>query len=600
MHLAGLSPFGPIFGKELRTASRRRRNYFLRVVYLGTLLLFLLFAYSITRDSWIGTNRSLRAQQQEQLGWLFFMFFSMFCVIAMGLIGPVLTSTAINEERLRRTLHVLLMTPLTAWQIVSGKLFSRLLTALTLIGLSLPVLALVRLLGGVELQQMFGVICLSAVTALTSAALGLLLSVVLRRAYAVIILAYLLMAFVYFFIPMMAIAFAINFGSGRGTLMGQLSDFNPFWCTAMLAGGSFRAVSISWVPCVIGHLVATALLTVTSALLLRREARREGEAASPLPPAPLTDAPFTDAPPPLPVQKAQRTVSDDPVLWRELRRPLMSRRWQRVAGTAAALLLLGITYIVAGLNDALHEEEAQVPYAFLFQTGAMLFCCVISATAIAQEKEGDTWTVLLATPLSGMEIVWGKAIGTARRLLWPMMLVVAHFLAFTVTGVLRPQLFILIVATIVGFNVIWLATGVYLSLRCRRVTVAVILNLALPVMLYVIFSIVLAVLDELLNINGHLIEKVMWYLPYYYLVAPFDGARRGDIRLPNGSHVPLIAFLAIALTAVIVHVGAAMAILGWTARRFDKIVGRAPQADPLGLRSLRRPDKPPTFAAIEG
>src|SRR4029079_12026662 len=170
MHISGLSPFGPIFGKELRCASRRKRNYLLRVAYLGALLLFLLFAYAITRESYGPRGPSVRMQQQEQLGQLFFMFFSMFCVCAMGLIGPVLTSTAINEERLHKTLHVLLMTPLTAWQIVSGKLFSRLLTALTLIGLSLPVLALVRLLGGVEVQQMVGVICLCAVVALTTAA----------------------------------------------------------------------------------------------------------------------------------------------------------------------------------------------------------------------------------------------------------------------------------------------------------------------------------------------------------------------------------------------------------------------------------------------
>src|SRR5438477_10025164 len=107
----------------------------------------------------------------------------MFSVIAMGLIGAVLTSTAINSERTHKTLHVLLMTPLTAWQIVSGKLFSRLLTALTLIGLSLPVLALVRLLGGVELAQMFGIICICIVTAMSAAALGLLLSILLQRAY---------------------------------------------------------------------------------------------------------------------------------------------------------------------------------------------------------------------------------------------------------------------------------------------------------------------------------------------------------------------------------------------------------------------------------
>src|SRR5437660_1699770 len=162
MHASGLSPFGPIFGKELRTASRRKRNYLLRVLYLGGLLLFLLLAWAMTRQVYTNgqTGVAARQQQQEQLGYIFFMTFSTFSVFAMGLLGAVLTCTAINSERTHKTLHVLLMTPLTAWQIVSGKLFARLLTALTLIGLSLPVLAIVRLLGGVEISQMFGVICM--------------------------------------------------------------------------------------------------------------------------------------------------------------------------------------------------------------------------------------------------------------------------------------------------------------------------------------------------------------------------------------------------------------------------------------------------------
>src|SRR5438046_2788789 len=48
--LLGLSPFGPIFGKELRVAARRRRNYLLRVAYLGGLLLFLLLAWTQTNN----------------------------------------------------------------------------------------------------------------------------------------------------------------------------------------------------------------------------------------------------------------------------------------------------------------------------------------------------------------------------------------------------------------------------------------------------------------------------------------------------------------------------------------------------------------------
>ena len=75
MHLSSISPFGPIFAMELRTASRRKRNYILRVAYLGGLLLFLLFAYAMTSE-WGPSGVAARARQQESLGWGFFMCFT--------------------------------------------------------------------------------------------------------------------------------------------------------------------------------------------------------------------------------------------------------------------------------------------------------------------------------------------------------------------------------------------------------------------------------------------------------------------------------------------------------------------------------------------
>src|SRR3954467_2580821 len=204
MRLSGLSPFGPIFGKELRTAARRKRNYLLRVLYLGGLLLFLLLAYTNTRDEYYG-GTAARAQAQEQLGRAFFTFFSLFCAGAMALVGPVVTSTAINGERQGTTVHVRLRTPLTAWQIVSGKLFSRLLAALTLIGLSLPVLALVRLLGGVELEQMVAVLCIVTTFTMSCAAIGLFYSALMNRSYAVILLSYLTIGFIYALVPFLIV-----------------------------------------------------------------------------------------------------------------------------------------------------------------------------------------------------------------------------------------------------------------------------------------------------------------------------------------------------------------------------------------------------------
>ena len=117
----------------------------------------------------------------------------------------MLTCTAISAERLHRTLHVLLMTPITSWQIVSGKLCSRLLIAFLLLGLSLPVLALVRLLGGVELQQMFAVMSLCAALAIFCGAVGLFYSTFLNRAYAVLLLSYATLLFLYLFLPFVTV-----------------------------------------------------------------------------------------------------------------------------------------------------------------------------------------------------------------------------------------------------------------------------------------------------------------------------------------------------------------------------------------------------------
>ena len=125
---ASVSPFGPIFSKELRVTSRRKRTYLLRVGYLSLLLLALLLAFASTGRSYGGVAAQM--QRQAALGTAFFLAFTIFSVGAMGLIGPVLTANAIGAEKLAKTLPVLLMTPITAWQVVSGKLFSRVLVAL--------------------------------------------------------------------------------------------------------------------------------------------------------------------------------------------------------------------------------------------------------------------------------------------------------------------------------------------------------------------------------------------------------------------------------------------------------------------------------------
>jgi ABC-type transport system involved in multi-copper enzyme maturation permease subunit len=505
---------------------------------------------------------------------------------------------------------VLLMTPITAWQIVAGKLFSRLLVAFTLIGLSLPVLALVRLLGGVEASQMFGVICLCAVMALVGAALGLFFSSFIDRAYATILLSYATILILYLFVPFVMALTIFRTGGVRSTQL--LSVINPFYTTGVLAWGEVQRMlgTPQWVYCVLLHLAFAALLIFLAGVDIRRRARRAGERPAAVDPSsyiPIAaiaepesagnadvDAQSPPAlPPPLPYANvqlptrkhiAQRTVSDNPVLWREVRRPLMAKRWQAIVGAILCIILLLITYGLLADVNALNDEETQIGYSFVFNALMMLLVCVISGTAIAQEKESDTWTLLLATPISGWDIVWGKVLGQLRKLMWPMALIVAHFGVFTLAGVINVQTFFLVIWTIATFNFIWIATGIYLSLRIHKVTFAVILNLLLPVIIYIAVPIVLLILGELINNNDDWAEAVGWYLPYYYMGIGLDDMNRSEVNMPTGGQFSYAAFFASNIIAGVVHLIVATGILTHVAVYFDKLVGRANQRHNLALR----------------
>lgn len=608
LRLPDFSPFGPIFGKELRATARRRRNYALRVLYLSALLLALLVAWASTSNRVYSTSVSAQAQAQAELGRMFFASFCIFSATAMAALGPVLTCTAISAERLGKTLHVLLMTPITTWQIISGKLFSRLLVALTLIGLSLPALALVRLLGGVELLQMLGILCLCVATVLATASIGLLFSTFMNRAYAVILLSYAAMLFLYAFVPFI-LFFGFEVTGGSSNWVYEWIN----WMAAAVALAEPRGTPTwqDWAPCVVVHIALSAVLLTCSALILRGTSRRAGEGRG-TPVAPVaSDAPANElaapgegpasmgAAPPVGASRTTRQtrdVSDRPVLWREVRRPLMNKPWHSVVGAAASVVLLLVTYIVLHGDDLLDEEWSQAAYSWVFNVIVWLLTCVLAATAIAQEKESDTWTLLLTTPLSGRSIVWGKVLGLYRRLLWPGALIAVHFLAFTVAGVIDwPALFIAL-WVIFSFNSLWVSTGLYLSLRSRKVTFAVIVNLLLAVVIYLAAFFVLVVIGELWNERG-IPETVAWYLPYFYLAAGIttDWSQWAQLqhRLPHDTQATGDYFLAVILLVGVIHLAVAFVLLHATALSFDRIVGRARQA-----RTHRRAVEPVAVPGI--
>jgi ABC-type transport system involved in multi-copper enzyme maturation permease subunit len=176
---------GPIFGKELRVASRRRRQYALRFLYILALTVFVgvvwLGVVQYEGNASFVQSRMAAAGQRIVTTIVFFQFF------AMQLLAIVLLSSAVSDEVYHRTLGILMTTPINSLQIVMGKLLSRLLQLVLLLALSLPMLAIVRVLGGVSWGYLLSGLCITLTAAIFAGSLSLLFSIRNRHAYGVII-----------------------------------------------------------------------------------------------------------------------------------------------------------------------------------------------------------------------------------------------------------------------------------------------------------------------------------------------------------------------------------------------------------------------------
>ena len=237
----------------------------------------------------------------------------------------------------------------------------------------------------------------------------------------------------------------------------------------------------------------------------------------------------------------------------------------------------------------------------------MLLVCVLSGTAISSEKESDTWTLLLTTPLTGHEIVRGKALGVARRMIWPMArCIAAHFVIFALCRVISWTGCLVVLWTMVSFNAIWVATGLYYSVRLKNNTFAVIANLLTPLCLYGGVPIVMLILGNLTfdTRANRAAEWTLYYMPYLYLGFGVEGLsprHNWSWGLPNpsldlpyaetGGMTPATFVFTVFVTGA-VQLGAPRGCSGGSAAVGPTRL-RAPQSVPLLPRAAHAYRSPP-------
>jgi ABC-type transport system involved in multi-copper enzyme maturation permease subunit len=278
---------GPIFDKELRVASRRRRQYALRFLYILALTVFVGVV-------WLGVvqyegNASFVQSRMAAAGQRIVTTIVSFQFFAMQVLAIVLLSSAVSDEVYHRTLGILMTTPINSLQIVMGKLLSRLLQLVLLLALSLPMLAIVRVLGGVSWGYLLSGLCITLTAAIFAGSVSLLFSIRNRHAYGVIIRTMFTLACLYFVLPALlglAVAYffsraGINLGarSGAVTVLGPIVvSLNPISSMMAITERMFspRGPGMFSLPVHCGFMLGLSALVLGRAMtVVRRVALRQ-------------------------------------------------------------------------------------------------------------------------------------------------------------------------------------------------------------------------------------------------------------------------------------------------------------------------------------
>ena len=472
--------FGPVFALDAVRVGRRLSTFIARWVYLFILVGVLAVFFYSWRTELSAPGGVVHPSVLTRFAEDFFWVYVVTQFLAVALLTPAFTAAAITDEKERKTLDFLLVTDLSGREIVFGKLASRVGALLTFVLAGLPVVALMQFFGGIEPRLLFLTVGMTLLTVVSLSAISVCVSVLLSRTRDAVMLAYALPA-AYVFFSLQALAV-----TRRGSDWRELAEYfamgNPFFVGQRLD----RAFSAGGTPSTalwyIGFHAVVAVLGIAIAAW-RLRAAVEGRGTPGTKPRGALRKLFAWALGRRTEARPHPPVSDAPVHWREVYvdpgsgSGIVQRLF--VLGVLAAIVLpfLGIVYDALRRSDnAYYYGYSRGPW-YYFHAQTQVWVCAVTcglgiimllratvrgASALAGERDRDTWVSLLSTPLSTREILHGKWAGCVWGQRGTMYLLVSVWAVGVFTGAVNPIPLVL-VAVALG---VYLTAFAWLGLRC--------------------------------------------------------------------------------------------------------------------------------------
>jgi ABC-type Na+ efflux pump permease subunit len=433
---------GPIFVREATVIPKRVKTYLGRFLYLLTLFLLLCTGYLVLDGS-----RTLASTSDSARfgGWMFTLLAPLQWLILTAF-AAVGAASSVAQEKDRRTLILLLLTRLTGFEVVAGKLVATLLTPMSMLLCGLPLFLALPLLGGVSPQQVLGVFVVTAASVFLAGTVGTVVGMWREKTFQAIAMTVLIL------LMYVGVGEALaGMISGSSTANGAVAG-SESWALAASPLRSLQAAAspmaalsaqtATGIALFVGiTLVISASLLVVGVIRVRvwnpsREVRFK------------TPEPETSSDASLVKQAGQtqeinwkvrqpRKVWNNPVLWREVRTWAYGRKVVVIRIAFVLLFLLTAGLIYSQIQDGSAFEPAgrigrSLPAVTLPLTAigviSLVLVNALAVNSVTGERDGLALDLLLVTDLSPSEFVFGKLLGVMyvgkEMILLPLALVV--------------------------------------------------------------------------------------------------------------------------------------------------------------------------------
>ncbi|MFK8112502.1 MAG: hypothetical protein AB8B91_09875 [Rubripirellula sp.] len=419
---------GPIFSREATVVPKRPKTYLMRGVYVLSLFLLLCTGYLVLDGS-----RSLATSSDSARfgGWMFTLL-APFQLLVLASLAAVGAASSVAQEKDRRTLILLLMTRLSGFEVVVGKLTATLLAPLSMLLCALPLFLTLPLLGGVSPQQVIGVFVVTAATILLAGSVGTVVGMWREKTFQAIALTVLALLM---YVGLGEIAREL-FSGGPESVRLALSPPRALFAAAspMASLSSETALGVAMFV-VVALVLSLVVLSVGVARVRIWNPSRELKLRAPEPES-TEEALETESVPASWKARAPRRVWDNPVLWREICTWAYGRKIVVIRAAFALFFVLIATVLYFQIQSGVAMEpggrigralpSATLPLAALGVISLVLINA-LAVNSVTGERDGLALDLLLVTDLSPREFVFGKLLGVfyvgKEMILLPILLV---------------------------------------------------------------------------------------------------------------------------------------------------------------------------------